>query len=527
MSFQIPSTGLASPAGSVVLYSALTITSTVTASNVRSQVEPWADVKAYGATANSTTNQATFIQAAISASKNVYFPAGTYRVEGILNLIDGSVLRGAGKDETILQQFGTTPTSGGLFYAEGTASTAQLANIVIQDMTIDARVATTGFSENQHIVAFSGVRDTIVERVKFLGFRGDGLYVAGQTHNDNGLLERHNYNITVRDCIFDGVNKDNRNGISIIDCDGALIKDCYFTRVGLASMPGPIDIEPDSNAYHVVRGIKIYNNNFYDIRGSNGAVSLVLGAGAFTVIPTDFEVIGNTINVAACAGFFASNAQTTSETAPKHNIVVSNNYMGSVARAFHFANISNILIENNRIEDDLNGSLIGESAALVLDVKFIKNSFLRAGSSGGTGLSLNQVTRCLLEGNFFIDCGNLAGSRNAVGFGTDTSDFVTIKDNVVISPGSITTIAFQKEAAHTFTTGNNRFLNNLYTGFTNNFTFLGGYYGSIDVIDGVEIADPAAPGANNGRIYFRQGAAGTELCVVFASGAVQVLASMP
>jgi hypothetical protein len=41
-------------------------------------------------------------------------------------------------------------------------------------------------------------------------------------------------------------------------------------------------------------------------------------------------------------------------------------------------------------------------------------------------------------------------------------------------------------------------------------------------------ADPAAPAANNGVVYLRDNGAGkTQLCVRFATGAVQVIATQP
>jgi hypothetical protein len=43
-----------------------------------------------------------------------------------------------------------------------------------------------------------------------------------------------------------------------------------------------------------------------------------------------------------------------------------------------------------------------------------------------------------------------------------------------------------------------------------------------------EIADPAAPATNTGRLYYRDNGSGkTQLCVRFATGAVQVLATEP
>lgn len=47
-------------------------------------------------------------------------------------------------------------------------------------------------------------------------------------------------------------------------------------------------------------------------------------------------------------------------------------------------------------------------------------------------------------------------------------------------------------------------------------------------IEGIEMADPAAPAANRGRLYFRDNGAGkTQLALRFPTGAVQVLATEP
>jgi hypothetical protein len=47
-------------------------------------------------------------------------------------------------------------------------------------------------------------------------------------------------------------------------------------------------------------------------------------------------------------------------------------------------------------------------------------------------------------------------------------------------------------------------------------------------LEGIETADPAAPAANKGRLYFRDNGAGkTQLCARFPTGAVQVVATEP
>jgi hypothetical protein len=47
-------------------------------------------------------------------------------------------------------------------------------------------------------------------------------------------------------------------------------------------------------------------------------------------------------------------------------------------------------------------------------------------------------------------------------------------------------------------------------------------------VEGTEISDPAAPGPNKGRLYFRDNGAGkTQLVVRFPTGAIQVIATEP
>lgn len=52
--------------------------------------------------------------------------------------------------------------------------------------------------------------------------------------------------------------------------------------------------------------------------------------------------------------------------------------------------------------------------------------------------------------------------------------------------------------------------------------------GAAAFLEGVEIADPAAPAANKGRLYFKDNGSGKTLLVVrFPTGAVQTIATEP
>ncbi|MBU4538423.1 MAG: hypothetical protein KJ689_07570, partial [Bacteroidetes bacterium] len=76
-----------------------------------------------------------------------------------------------------------------------------------------------------------------------------------------------------RNCRFDGVNKNNRQGISIYYSDGFTIDRCSFRNITRDDMPGAIDIEPD-RGMNVVRNGVISNCTFFNI-GGMGAIAVV------------------------------------------------------------------------------------------------------------------------------------------------------------------------------------------------------------------------------------------------------------
>ena len=113
-----------------------------------------------------------------------------------------------------------------------------------------------------HLVHFDGVSNVLISNCKFIGFRGDGVYIGSGTSGD---MERHNTNVTIKDNFFDGVNNQNRNGISFIDVNGALVDNNTFVNTTKAGMPGVIDFEADPNSWHVLEDITITNNKILDI----------------------------------------------------------------------------------------------------------------------------------------------------------------------------------------------------------------------------------------------------------------------
>jgi hypothetical protein len=131
-----------------------------------------------------------------------------------------------------------------------------LENIELRGLRLTGAVTKAGFAEHVHLVSIAGVRNLLVDDVHFIGFQGDGLYLGASTDNS-----RHNLDVRVVNCTFDGIDKNNRNCISVIDGDGVSVRGCVFRRSSRRDMPGFIDVEPNDSA-NVVRNIQITGNHF-------------------------------------------------------------------------------------------------------------------------------------------------------------------------------------------------------------------------------------------------------------------------
>lgn len=212
-------------------------------------------------------------QKAIDGSRRVFVPAGVYPVKQI-NLRSGLELYGEGAsselrsfDDSLASEFmlATYVKDG------GTPRVADnMRDIHVHDLKLNGRVGEFGYAQYYYLLAVNATSDLTVERVTFFGFRGDGMYVGSGTLSNT---ERHNERVTVRDCVFDGAVKDNRNGLSIIDCDGLLVENCIFRNIGNAKLSrsvGGIDFEPDHD-FSVYRNVTIRHCSFIDIDTVNTA----------------------------------------------------------------------------------------------------------------------------------------------------------------------------------------------------------------------------------------------------------------
>jgi len=149
-----------------------------------------------------------------------------------------------------------------------------IKNIKISGVKFETDVQKVGFDELMHQITAHGVSNFSLDNCSFTGFLGDGVAInAGTDYRFN--RNAYNKNITIYNCKFDGVNKDNRQGISIYYSDGFLIENCSFKNITRGDMPGAIDIEPNSETQVSRNGI-IRNCSFENI-GGLGAVTIHTG----------------------------------------------------------------------------------------------------------------------------------------------------------------------------------------------------------------------------------------------------------
>jgi hypothetical protein len=371
---------------------------------VQAKLRETVSVKDFGAVGNGVADDTTPFSNAFATGKRVYAPAGTYLLN-FLNVPSNTFLYGDG-DNTIIKPL-TIDTRCALG-ADSGSSSAYIENVTIQNVKFLGDVAGSGFSEQKHLTSFNGVKNLLVQECQFIGFRGDGLYLgSGNTVGQ----ERHNLNVTIQNCFFDGVNNDNRNGISVIDVDGLMITNNKFVRCTRSNMPGAIDVEPDGFVFHVVKNITISDNYFDTVR--NGIT--ITNADNLTEPFFGFTIQNNYIKNATNEGIsvgFSFNTSPLTQSSKSMAIQIVGNRVEDSGIPLTIVGLKGVNIAQNTFVDCTASCRLGDGSVTRLgsfDVSFVQNTVERCGSAGTTwvsGVKCDGITNLTIDGNTFTDCGD-------------------------------------------------------------------------------------------------------------------------
>lgn len=268
------------------------------------------NVKWFGALGNGINDEAVYFNKALEFIADIdggtlFVPAGKYKLSHVdcltkkysnitILAYDAEFIQLLGtqiqfphptpKDPNgILKTYGRYRAADGMFVFDAQVSNQtddsnSIKNIKFIGAKFSGNVNEKGFDELLHLVCMHGVSNVTFEYCSFVGFMGDGVAVCrGLKEEEEGVIIRDAYNRDVNfyKCNFDGVNNDNRQGISLYYCDGFSIDFCNFENICRPDMIGAVDIEPDTDNTISRRGV-ISNCSFRNIGGANGAVTLFL-----------------------------------------------------------------------------------------------------------------------------------------------------------------------------------------------------------------------------------------------------------
>jgi hypothetical protein len=216
-------------------------------------VNEWVNVKEFGALGNGSTNDTGACQAALSYDKpnplKMVFPPADdrYMIEAISEVRDNVHIVGYGAliGQIVLPISETRRTVLKL----GNEASVLSKNLVIEGLNIsrDSRQTYTNSTEEfqgSHFIRVDSTDNVRIFNNVLTGFQGDGIILS------NGLGLFKSKDAVVRDNFFNGVDGQNRNGISVVGGLGVTIADNYFENVSNEFMPGPIDVEPENVLDH-------------------------------------------------------------------------------------------------------------------------------------------------------------------------------------------------------------------------------------------------------------------------------------
>ena len=366
------------------------------------------NVRDFGAKGDGSTDDTAAIQAAMDAASTrgistVLFPAGTYKVSaGTADNNFYAALTVHSGQRLVFDAATLQLTANGYdFYA--VLNIHNVNNVTIEGgLTIvgdrESHTATTG--ESGHGIRIVNSHNVHVSDVDIRYTWGDGVCVGG-----NGTMAEISQNVTLERI---RTYKCSRNGLSIIEADGVVVRDCDFTYTDRTDPQYGIDVEPNlGTATNItIENVRMLNNG---IGGFALYTTKATLPGVLTLrnIETDAKTIIYTSS--AAGGTFDvrvdgwRHTQKSGETNPtlrlsgKGSLRIKQLYVvnKSANRVIIPLDIENLRMDGVTVEDDpavsIKGTLSVQSAANTSIGKAVITGFLSRNPAEETWYSGNQL----------------------------------------------------------------------------------------------------------------------------------------
>lgn len=199
----------------------------------------------------------------------------------------------------------------------------------------------------------NAVSDININGCFFTGWKGDAIHLGS---SNVGGVERHNENVTITNNFFDGVNKDNRNAVSVIDCNKLLIDNNIFINCTRSNMPGAIDIEPDINDFTIIYDLLITNNRF-DNTGGNIAVIGIVCNDEPNTLNQKIYIANNSISNSNNPFFVKLNIPTADT--PENGVIIEYNIVSDCQSCFNISDSKGVRLRYNKFQNTSGINYIG------------------------------------------------------------------------------------------------------------------------------------------------------------------------
>lgn len=152
-----------------------------------------------------------------------------------------------------------------------------ISDITIQGLTFQVVNEATTFDPYQqhcHTISLKGVNGCVIQKCRFQNFWGDAICLNHYNDNEQTGERARNMNVLIQHNYIDGYKHSNRNGVSVINGEHAVIRNNVLVNCSHKTMPGAIDVEANNTAY-TVNDILISGNTIDQSQGMNAAISVV------------------------------------------------------------------------------------------------------------------------------------------------------------------------------------------------------------------------------------------------------------